>query len=104
MTYRFKRSAPCLSLPVLVALAFAMPSMAADSPSDGDAVSGPGHPGCDGLSAKSCVQLAIDAMGGEQRLRGIHSESYETIGHTVLSEQSYRQQPFITSYERDKVT
>ncbi|WP_250626819.1 hypothetical protein [Pinirhizobacter soli] len=104
MTYRFKRRVPCLSLSVFIALVLATPSMATDTPSDGDAVSGLGHPGCDGLSAKSCVQLAIDAMGGEQRLRGIHSESYETIGHTVLSEQSYRQQPFITSYERDKVS
>ena len=78
--------------------------MAADLPQDGEAVKQAGHPGCEHLDVKACVQLAIDAMGGSERLAGIHTETYEVIGHTVLAEQSYRQQPFITSYERDKVT
>jgi hypothetical protein len=89
---------------ILLALAWMTPALAVNLPQDGDAVKGGGHPGCDHLNAKACVEQAIDAMGGQQRLTNIRSASYETVGHTVLSEQSYRQQPFITSYERDKVT
>jgi hypothetical protein len=90
-------------MPAALTLLMATPAFAASVPQDGDTVKGSGHPGCEQVDAKTCVQQAIDAMGGQQRLLAIHSASYETIGHTVLSEQSYRQQPFITSYERDKV-
>ncbi|WP_424682065.1 hypothetical protein [Frateuria sp. YIM B11624] len=92
------------ALPALMMLVLATPAMAADLPQDGEAVKEAGHPGCEGIGAKACVQRAIDAMGGSQRLAGIHSASYEAIGHSVLAEQSYRQKPFITSYERQKVT
>jgi hypothetical protein len=98
-----ERSIRALS-PALLALAFTLPVHAASLPQDGDAVKGDTHPGCDKLDAKACVEQAIDAMGGRQRLAGIHSASYDTIGHQALTEQSYRQQPFITSYERDNVT
>lgn len=91
-------------LAALLALAFTTTSHAADPPQDGDTVKGDTHPGCDKLDAKACVEQAIMAMGGRERLAGIHSASYDTIGHTVLAEQSYRQQPFITAYERDKLT
>lgn len=101
MAYRFNRYAASLSL---LTLAMAAPAFAADIPQDGDTVTGSTHPGCDHLDAKACVAQAIEAMGGEQRLVGIHSMSYETIGHTLLPEQSYRQQPFITAYEQDKIT
>jgi hypothetical protein len=104
MERRIDCRACCNVMPMLFALLLAAPAFGASIPQDGDTVKGSGHPGCDRIDAKACVQRAIDAMGGEQRLAGIHSASYETIGHTVLSEQSYRQQPFITSYERDKVT
>jgi hypothetical protein len=104
MDHRFHRMTPCLALPALMVLALITPAMAGNVPHDGDAVKEASHPGCDRVDAKSCVQQAIDAMGGSQRLASIHSASYETIGQTVLSEQSYRQQPFIASYERDKVT
>ena len=104
MDRSFDRRTPRLVLPALIALALSTPALAADVPQDGDAVKQAVHPGCDHLDAKACVQLAIAAMGGSERLAGIHSERYEAIGHTVLAEQSYRQQPFITSYERDKVT
>jgi glyoxylase-like metal-dependent hydrolase (beta-lactamase superfamily II) len=90
-------------VPTFFALLLASPAFGTSIPQDGDAVKGLGHPGCDRIDAKACVQQAIDAMGGEQRLAAIHGVSYDVIGHTVLSEQSYRQQPFITSYERDKV-
>lgn len=92
------------AIPALFALALTAPAFAATLPQDGDVVKGSSHPGCDRIDAKGCVEQAIEAMGGQQRLADIHSASFETIGHTVLSEQSYRQQPFITSYERDKVT
>jgi hypothetical protein len=57
-------------------------------------------PGCDDKTPKQCVDLALDAMGGRDRLQQVKSVRLHTIGHTVLAEQSYRQEPFITSYER----
>jgi hypothetical protein len=60
-------------------------------------------PGCEKIEAKECVSLAIDAMGGRQKLEAIQSASSDVIGHTALMEQSYRQAPFITSYERDHI-
>lgn len=70
----------------------------------GVAAATPSTPGCEGLSARDCVALALDAMGGRQRLEGINSVRLDVISHTALTEQSYRQAPFITSYERDKTT
>jgi hypothetical protein len=89
-------------LPALLALAIAAPSFAASPPQDGDLVKGSGHPGCDQADAKACLEQAITAMGGRQRLAGIHEESYETMGYAQLPEQSYRQQPFYTYYEKDQ--
>jgi glyoxylase-like metal-dependent hydrolase (beta-lactamase superfamily II) len=64
----------------------------------------PGAPGCADITSAACVTLAIDAMGGLQRLKGIQSVRVDVVSHTALMEQSYRQAPFITSYERDKTT
>jgi hypothetical protein len=61
-------------------------------------------PGCSDKSAKQCVDLALDAMGGRDRLQQVKSVRLHTIGHTLLAEQSYRQEPFITSYERGQTT
>ena len=61
-------------------------------------------PGCAGQTAMQCVNLALDAMGGPGRLQQIKTMRMETIGHTLLTEQSYRQAPFITSYERGEIT
>ena len=58
----------------------------------------PGN-GCSG-SAKQCLASAIEAMGGRERLEAVHNLRLEEIGHTLLMEQSYRQEPFISSYER----
>ena len=63
-----------------------------------------GAPGCVNQSAKQCVGLALDAMGGRKRLEQVKSLKLQVIGHTQLMEQSYRQAPFITSYERGQVT
>jgi hypothetical protein len=62
------------------------------------------NPGCEHQSAKECLNLALGAMGGRERLREVRSVRLETIGHTLLMEQSYRQDPFITSYERATTT
>jgi hypothetical protein len=43
-------------------------------------------------------------MGGRERLAAIATVSLDVIGHTALAEQSYRQDPFITSYERDQIS
>lgn len=63
-----------------------------------------GAPGCEGKSAKQCVELALEAMGGRERLQQLKSVRLQNISHTLLVEQSYRQAPFITSYERDSTT
>lgn len=62
------------------------------------------EPGCPGIGARDCVGLALAAMGGRERLEAMKSVRLEVVGHTELMEQSYRQAPFITSYERDKLT
>src|SRR5580692_7110636 len=61
-------------------------------------------PGCANQTAKQCVGLALDAMGGRERLEQVKSVRLEIIGHTLLMEQSYRQEPFITAYVRGRVT
>jgi len=68
------------------------------------ALASPAQPGCDGLTAKACVEQAMTAMGGREALLAIHSEQVEAIGHTLLTEQSYRQAPFITAYDRTTQT
>ena len=64
----------------------------------------PSTPGCEGLSPAACLAQGLTAMGGRERLEAIHSIRLDVISHTQLMEQSYRQAPFITSYERDKTT
>ncbi len=61
-------------------------------------------PGCDDKTAAQCVDLALQAMGGRERLQQLKSVRLQITGHTLLMEQSYRQAPFITSYERDLTT
>lgn len=61
------------------------------------------NPGCVTIDAKACVEQALAAMGGSDRLAALKSVRLETVGHTALVEQSYRQAPFITSYDRDKI-
>jgi hypothetical protein len=51
---------------------------------------------------KECVSFALDAMGGRERLDAIKSIGLEGIQHTLLVEQSYRQEPFITAYARTR--
>jgi glyoxylase-like metal-dependent hydrolase (beta-lactamase superfamily II) len=64
----------------------------------------PPNPGCAHESAVKCLQLAVDAMGGRERLEQLKNVRLQNIGHTLLMEQSYRQAPFITSYFRDVTT
>jgi hypothetical protein len=61
-------------------------------------------PGCAQQSPQQCVTAALDAMGGRERLQQVASVRLQTVGHTLLMEQSYRQAPFITSYERGRTT
>jgi glyoxylase-like metal-dependent hydrolase (beta-lactamase superfamily II) len=63
-----------------------------------------GAPGCESKSAKQCVELALDAMGGREQLQQLKNVRLQNISHTLLMEQSYRQAPFITSYERGTTT
>jgi hypothetical protein len=63
-----------------------------------------GAPGCAHESPQQCVTAALEAMGGRERLQQLASVRLQTVGHTLLTEQSYRQAPFITAYERDNIT
>jgi hypothetical protein len=60
------------------------------------------HP-CD-RNALACLDLALEAMGGGSRLSAVKNLSYESLSYTQLTEQSYRQAPFITSYTHTKGT
>jgi hypothetical protein len=62
------------------------------------------HPGCGGLDARRCVEQAITAMGGRERLAAVATAQFDLAQHTALTEQSYRQAPFTTSYERQQIT
>ena len=54
--------------------------------------------------ARHCLELAIAALGGRNKLEGIKSVRLDILSNTQLTEQSYRQAPFISSYERDHLT
>jgi len=41
-------------------------------------------------------------MGGRERLEAVKSLRLEGAQHTLLAEQSYRQEPFITAYARTR--
>jgi hypothetical protein len=62
------------------------------------------NPGCEGVTAHQCLDRSFSAMGGRQRLQQINNARLQTSGHTLLMEQSYRQEPFITSYETATTT
>ena len=88
-----------------VATAFAAASArATEARPDGAVAAGEGQPGCRQLDAKACVAQSMEAMGGRSRLEAIRSARYQTIGHTLVTEQSYRQQPFLTAYQHDTLT
>ena len=82
----------------IVALGAALASSARSAPARAD-----GPPGCSDVGPKQCVARALDAMGGAAQLEAIHRVALDVIGHTLLMEQSYRQAPFITAYQRDKI-
>ena len=92
---------------VAVAMAFVIPAVSKASVAGKLEKSGAqlavGNPGCERLTAKECVEQAFDAIGGRERLETIRTIRLDAIGHTALTEQSYRQAPFYTAYERDQI-
>jgi hypothetical protein len=53
----------------------------------------------DSQTARARVQAAIQAMGGEERLRAIHTDKLEGIGHRYMLEQSERPEgPWVLDY------
>ena len=62
------------------------------------------QPGCEKATAQQCVARSMEAMGGREQLEKLKSVRLQTVSHTLLMEQSYRQAPFIASYQRDVVT
>jgi hypothetical protein len=51
---------------------------------------------------RDCAALALAAMGGRERIEAVKGLGLEGIQHTLLVEQSYRQDPFITAYARTR--
>jgi hypothetical protein len=49
---------------------------------------------------RDCAAVALIAMGGRDRIEAVKSLRLEAAQHTLLVEQSYRQEPFITAYAR----
>nr|WP_199044709.1 hypothetical protein [Dyella sp. ASV24] len=93
-----------LFLAGLFTVTIVLPVHGTPVPADGTPVTAKGQPGCEARDARSCTELAIAAMGGRERLSGITNAHYQLTSHVALTEQSYRQQPFITAYERDDLT
>jgi hypothetical protein len=59
-----------------------------------------GSPVADG---KTVVRDSIEAMGGEARLRGVHTLSIEALGHVYAIDQSERPEgPWVTDYEQHR--
>jgi hypothetical protein len=51
--------------------------------------------------AQAVIRQAIDAMGGEPRLRGLHAVKIDAIGHSYLIDQSERPEgPWVTDYNQ----
>jgi hypothetical protein len=59
---------------------------------------------CGKITPRDCAMLAIDAMGGRERLESLKNIRTESIGHTSIMEQSYRQDPFFSSYQHSHET
>jgi len=92
MTMRdgIRRNRAALLLPMTMLAMIGGPAAAANR----------GHPGCEALDARACLDRAIDAMGGGTALGAINGVTLDILDHTALTEQSYRQAPFLTSYDR----
>jgi len=88
----------CLGLVVFFLSPAALPQAAAQTQSQIDDVA------CREAGAKGCLALAIAAMGGHERLESIRNLRLDEMSHTALEEQSYRQDPFITSYAHTNET
>src|SRR5579863_4510502 len=97
------------SLLAAVGLCMAAAGAHANAPGHGHA-HGRAHPksaeppGCEHESPQQCITAALEAMGGRERLQQVASVRVQSVGHTLLMEQSYRQSPFIASYERGHIT
>jgi len=78
-----------------------VPTMAASDPKQ---ALPPAVKSCQEAGPKGCVALALNAVGGQHSLENLKSLRTTATQHTMLMEQSYRQEPFIASYERLKTT
>ncbi|HEY6330504.1 MAG TPA: MBL fold metallo-hydrolase [Blastocatellia bacterium] len=104
-----RSNAIALIFSILALLTMAQATKATTPPSvakvrDAGATSAADETECEKAGPKGCLMLSIGAMGGLERLEGIKSLHIRSIGHTLLTEQSYRQEPFITSYDQDTET
>jgi hypothetical protein len=59
---------------------------------------------CGKITPRDCAMLSLDAMGGRERLDSLKTIRTESIGHTAIMEQSYRQDPFFSSYQHTHET
>jgi hypothetical protein len=98
MSLAFRRAAIALAAVITFTVAFTLSACAQSAPPQ----AAPNDP-CRS-SAQACVSAAIDAMGGRAKLESVKTLQYESLAYTELTEQSYRQAPFINSYTHAKGT
>jgi len=101
---RWCRTSPFAMLAAFILVGISAAHASASPPPDGSSEGIATHPGCERLDVHACLDLALTAMGGRDKLAAIGNVQLDVIGHTALTEQSYRQAPFISSYERDQLT
>jgi hypothetical protein len=80
-----------LSGPTVACFALSGPLPATAAPAAGD---------CQPQAPRACLTLALEAMGGRARMEAVKHVELTGMGHTLLMEQSYRQAPFLASYQR----
>ena len=95
-----------ISLVILLAAGglWLRPMFGTAGPQNGNAAPPVQDSACRESGPKGCLELALQAMGGRAQIENIRNLRLEQMGHTALMEQSYRQDPFITSYEHVKET
>lgn len=101
---RYVRQSLGYSIATAIVATFAFAPLSTAHASDAMSSEGMNHPGCEHTSPRECVELAMDAIGGRQKLAAIQNEQLDVAGHRSLAEQSYRQDPFITAYTRSQKT
>lgn len=99
----FLRAALAVSVALVSLSAIALTGAQQGASSNTDAGITVKDSACQKAGPRGCLELALEAMGGKERMETLKSLGMDIVQHTLLVEQSYRQAPFITSYEHLKI-